>query len=370
MKFYVSAFSDQGKGLAEKIKTLDLQITYGPRLFVGCFAGPKLSVCVRKNENLREWAGQAFSEHAPLLFIGAAGIAVRAIAEYVKDKQKDSPVLVMDDAGTYVIPILSGHMGGANELAGQIAEGLGAKAVITTATDVHNVWAADVFARRNGLQIRNRPGIAKVSAKLLSGTATLMMEHVKEKKTLPQRLILLPYEENSTREADIVISLDEKVQYALLGMKPKQYVLGIGCRHGKTYEEIQNFVEKKLEEIRICPGDIAYAASIDLKKEEPGLLEFSARNRIPFYVFSKEELGKVQGDFSASVFVESVTGVDNVCERAAVLAADGPLVLVKQAENGLTLALAKIPAEKLYGRILTELLRDSTGNAEGENRNE
>lgn len=72
-----------------------------------------------------------------------------------------------------------------------------------------------------------------------------------EKKTLPQRLILLPYEENNTQEADIVISLDDKVQYGLLGMKPKQYVLGIGCRRGKTYDEIQDFVGKKLEEIQI-----------------------------------------------------------------------------------------------------------------------
>ncbi|MEE3398717.1 MAG: hypothetical protein VZR64_04570, partial [Eubacterium sp.] len=116
---------------------------------------------------LQDWVGEAFSMKAPLIFIGAVGIAVRSIASFVTDKLTDSPVIVIDENAKYVIPILSSHVGGAAPLARELALRLGAEAVITTSTDVHSLFSVDSFAVENGLEIINRDGIRKVSTKLL-----------------------------------------------------------------------------------------------------------------------------------------------------------------------------------------------------------
>ena len=118
-------------------------------------------------QSICEWAGEQMEEKNILLFIGACGIAVRAIAPHLTDKLHDSPVLVMDEEGKYVIPILSGHVGGANEIARLLADRMQAKAVITTATDVNGSFAVDLFAKKNALSIENKNGIASISSKIL-----------------------------------------------------------------------------------------------------------------------------------------------------------------------------------------------------------
>ena len=169
-------------------------------------------------------------------------------------------------------------------------------------------------------------------------------------------------EENTN--ADLIISTDETVlASAVLGMKPKQYVMGIGCRRGTAYEQIQDFVEKQLNGLQtVRLTELAAVSSIDCKEREDGIVAFSDRNRIPFYVFTKEELGAVEGKFHASEFVKKTVGVDNVCERAAAAAAKGELVLQKQAGDGITLALARIPKEILYQRLLDGFTEPACGN--------
>ena len=134
-------------------------------------------------KSIADWTKEQMQEKNSILFIGACGIAVRAIAPNLTDKLHDSPVLVLDEQGQYVIPLLAGHYGGANELAVQIAEKINAIPVITTATDLQNKFAVDLFAKRNGLRIINKDGIAKISAKVLAGEkVTLCVEegHLKE----------------------------------------------------------------------------------------------------------------------------------------------------------------------------------------------
>lgn len=358
MKLYIAFFSKAGELLAERIAGLSLKICYGNPVDSSHFIAPRLVCRLRGGENLKDWADQAFLEHTPLLFIGAMGIAVRAVAPFVSDKSKDSPVLVMDEKGQYVIPMLSGHLGGANELAMQIAEEIGAKAVLTTATDVHGVWAADVFARKNGLSVINKERISAISTRLLSGEKIILaIEGVagsdieKWEGIFPELLTLNSYDRKEN--ADLIISTQKNaLESSSLIMKPKQYILGIGCKRGISYGRLQNFVEDKLKELpAVTLDDVAAVASITRKADEEGLLEFSGRNRIPFYVFSGEELVGVEGKFQSSKFVEETVGVDNVCERAAIKASAGELVLPKQAENGMTLAVAKIPKRILYKRL-------------------
>ena len=114
MKLYAAVFSPEGEKLAEKIAGLSLKIRYGQLLRDGRFVAPRLECRLRRGERLDDWVRQAFAEHAPVLFIGAMGIAVRVIAPFVSDKAVDSPVLAADEAGRFVIPVLSGHLGGAN----------------------------------------------------------------------------------------------------------------------------------------------------------------------------------------------------------------------------------------------------------------
>ena len=326
---------------------------------------------------LGQWTGECFQRHLPILFVGASGIAVRAIAPYVKDKLSDGAVLVMDEKGEFVIPLLSGHMGGANELAERIANRIGATPVITTATDVEGLFSVDVFAKKNGLRIVNREGIRRVSAKLLSGeTVTITWEEEIEaaepresegasenasKGSLPSGLRYVPYDESY---ADVRIvteagyqALCENAKNAACGsdqtkgdaqailLVAKDYALGIGCKKGKTFEELQTFLEKVFQS-EALPMDwerICGIASIDLKAREEGLWGLAQFYHLPFQTYSAEQLQAVEGDFTKSEFVRDVTGVDNVCERAALCMAGsvGELVTKKTAENGMTAAIAK-----------------------------
>lgn len=301
------------------------------------------------SDTIGAWAGAKMRENHALLFIGACGIAVRAIAPYVADKLCDSPVLVMDELGVHVIPVLSGHVGGANELAVCLGDILEAHPVITTATDINQRFAVDLFAKKNGLSIMNREGIARISSAVLNGkTITISMEtgHLKDVEKngawmLKNGMRRVPYPPEE--EPDILITSEPEYCAAKLLLKPRIYALGMGCRAGKKFPEMAGLVSKTLEGQGIALKEVFVLASIDRKKEEACFLEWSRKNRIPFQTFSTEALQSVPGDFQDSGFVEAQVGVGNVCERAAMIACGkrGELVLSKHSENGMTIAIAK-----------------------------
>jgi cobalt-precorrin 5A hydrolase len=275
--------------------------------------------------NLSEWSRQRFEEGSALIFVGAVGIAVRAIADCVRDKLTDSPVIVIDDMGNYVIPILSGHAGGANKLAVILADLIGAHPVITTSTDVHGAFSADVFAREQGLTVRNRDGIRKVSAKAIEGkTVTLSV------KDYP------PGE-----PVDIIIADETDREYSLL-LSPKKYTLGIGMKKGTDPLNAEAFISGILRINNIITDDIYAVCTIDIKQEEPAIRAFCDKFRLPLITFDAALLSKAEGDFTSSDFVKQTVGVDNVCERAAVLGAGrgASLIVRKTAGEGITVAVA------------------------------
>ena len=314
------------------------------RLFTKCSAHPLKDGIEFVGGPLGDWAGEQMDKKNALVFIGACGIAVRAVAPYITNKLHDSPVLVADERGNYVIPLLSGHVGGANELAVFLAEGIGAVPVITTATDLNGKFAVDLFAKRNGLAIADKGGIAKVSAKVLAGqSVTLSVEegHIKEDVRLPEGIGLVPYP--PAGYVDIVITSEKREFDRAVLLFPKEYVIGMGCRRGKEGEQIEKFVKKTLEELDILNVQVAALASIDLKKDEAGFLDFCRTNGISFLTYSAEELRGVKGTFHSSGFVREKTGVDNVCERAALKACGcgGKLIYEKHGADGMTIAVAK-----------------------------
>ncbi len=305
--------------------------------------GGKLENIRQAGGSVTSWAAERMRDGDAMLFIGACGIAVRAVAPGLKDKYRDPPVLVMDEMGYHVIPILSGHMGGANDLAVAIAGAAGAIPVITTATDLEGKFAADLFAKKNGLAILEREGVAMVSAKALSGTEiaiSVETGHIVESAALPENVRLIPYPPDGP--VDILVSAESGYP-ALLHLIPREYAVGCGVRRGKGAGELDVFLRKALESAGLEPWQVFALASIDKKRCEPCLLSWSAKNRIPFLTYTAEELRGAEGAFHASDFVSNAAGVDNVCERAAALAC-GPgyeLVYEKHAQDGMTAAIAR-----------------------------
>lgn len=343
MKISIISFTENGAKLSEMIsEKLGEQET---ELFTKCTYFSGIGENVRKIDvPVVCWAGEQMAKGNGLIFIGACGIAVRAIAPHIVSKLSDSPVIVIDEKGDYVIPILSGHIGGANELACRIAECIGAVPVITTATDIRKKFAVDLFAKKNGLFIENKEGIAKISAKVLAGEKIrLSVEagHMDTEEGLPDDFYRISYPPNE--KADILIISGNRQFEAELTLRPKEYIIGAGCKRGKDPEMFSAFIRNNLVKAGIREDQIYALASIDVKENEPAMVEWSQKRKIPFLTYSSEELLSAEGDFSESDFVKSQVGVGNVCERSAMKAAGpgGELIFKKYAEDGMTIGIAK-----------------------------
>ena len=343
MRLSIISFTENGKQLSESIvKLLERELEI--RLYTKCEAGIKddlYSDILFVKTSVGDWAKERIQEQNALLFIGACGIAVRAVAPHLTDKLHDAPVLVMDEKGKYVIPILSGHMGGANDLANHIAKKTGAVPVITTATDLNKKFAVDLFAKRNSLYIANKDGIVKVSSKVLAGKEiTICIETGHEITCEETGVRIVPYPPD--RFVDVVVTSKDDVFDTSLLLKPREYVIGIGCKKGKKADEIDDFILKAIKKKGISIMQIFALSSISQKQNEQGIIEWCRTEGIPFFTYTAEELQEVNGTFTKSVFVKNQVGVDNVCERAAVKACGegGKLICPKVAENGMTIAIA------------------------------
>ena len=283
-----------------------------------------------------EWAKDGFQNADALIFVCACGIAVRAIAPWVQSKTTDPAVLVLDEAGAFVIPLLSGHIGGANALASALSDALGATAVVTTATDLNGLFAVDVFAEQNGLSLSDMALAKDVSAALLRGEPVGFCSDVPVEGDVPEEL-------NAPGAAiGVCVTFDEtKTPYArTLRLIPKRYVAGVGCKRGKSEAELRAFVRACLNEQGLTENALCAIASIDRKRDEAGLIALCDALNVPFWTYSADELNALDGAFSKSAFVLETIGTDSVCERAAVCAG-GTLVGRKIAQNGMTFALAK-----------------------------
>ena len=342
MKISVICFSMTGAATAEKLKQgLEKQENE-----VSLFSKSKYlenSVSV----STEHWAGERFCLDDGLIFVGACGIAVRSIAPYVASKKTDPAVLVIDECGKYVISLLSGHLGGANELAKKAAEILEGQAVLTTATDLHSRFAVDVFARRNHGGIFFMKAAKEVSAAILAGETVGFYSEFPWKGKLPGGLVVCDStgkdREGNIPETGIALTVHTSCMpfASTVQVVPNILTLGMGCRKDKESEAVKIAAEECLSRADIRREAVEKIASISLKKNEPGLKRLAEKWQIPFETYEEEQLREVEGDFTPSAFVKSITGVDNVCERSAVLGSDnGKLLIKKSGGNGVTTALA------------------------------
>lgn len=301
-------------------------------------------------ESIGEWTGREFKQAEAVIFVGACGIAVRAVAPYVTSKKKDPAVLVIDECGKFVISLLSGHLGGANELAKEAAGILGAVPVVTTATDLHGIFAVDVFAKKNQCAIFNMKAAKEVSAALLSGESVGFYSEFPWEGKLPDGIkVLKTTSEGEISEKDkrpklgIAVTVHTKVKpfASTVQVVPRAVTLGMGCKKDKDAKAVLSAASETLKEKEIYPEAVEKIASISLKKNEPGLLALSKKWGVPFETYEAEELNKVPGEFTPSSFVNSITGVDNVCERSAAMGSQGGWIIRrKRPQNGVTTALA------------------------------
>lgn len=336
MRAAIFAFSRQGCQTARKIMAVCSEMTWQSftmeRFSESDFA-PISSKCY----------GDCFSSTEALVFVGSCGIAVRKIAPFVHDKRTDPAVICVDELGTFVIPLLSGHIGGANAIARHIAERLHATAVITTATDINRKFSVDTWATEHGCAISSMKLAKAASAAVLEGDIPFKSDFPVN-GSLPNGVI-----SGETGNLGIYLTVTDLEPFEnTLRLIPKTLHLGIGCRRGTDKEAIHAAVEQVFKANHLDFRAVQCAASIDLKKDEEGLLAFCHEQNIPIRFYTAEELKAVSGDFTPSAFVQSITGVDNVCERSALMGADD-LIVRKTACHGVTVAVATEKWEVHFG---------------------
>lgn len=367
----IAGFTANGCALAQKIANeLEDARAWAPRRIAEEAGLPGF-------DSAGAWTGDAFTQGCDgIVFVGACGIAVRAVAPYVASKMHDPAVVCVDEAGKWAISLLSGHVGGANDLARRIARIVGATPVVTTATDVRGVFAIDEWATRCGLIIANPQLIKRVSGALLEGghVGVRVGRQVSLASELPAGFVRKECAggtdsaggtndaDDDIRKpclagaapdsADAVRALHAHVHIGpelpcendpdTLHLITRNAVVGVGCRRGCEPATLQDSVETALAGLGLAPEAVSTLATIDLKAAEPAVVELAAKHGWRLRTFSAQALAVQSGDFASSGFVRTHVGVDNVCERA--LACCGATrVLNKRAHQGTTVAVGLVP---------------------------
>lgn len=331
---------------------------------------------VSMKETVKACVDEYFEQVDAIVFVTASGIAVRSVAEHLTHKSKDPAIVCMDECSKHVISLVSGHAGGANALTQMLADVMWATPVITTATDVEGQFSIDDYAREHNLVVTDWAKAKAISAEVLAtGAKPVWVDEAEVSQEEEKNACEICKEQKSTGidvgkiENDgceneigvqklqigshqvVITPQDVSVDAQTLQLIPRCIVAGVGCKKGIPVDKIEHAVQDAFAKAGLRMEALCAVVSIDLKKEEAGLLEFCETRNVPFETYAAEELQAVPGTYSASEFVSGVTGVDNVCERSAVKYAsehganDGELLLRKQAQDGVTVALAYVCSE-------------------------
>lgn len=299
----------------------------------------------RKNKdekfNIKELSGKLMLEYDAVIFVSSTGIAVRSIAEFIKNKTTDPAVIVIDILGKYVISLLSGHIGGANELSLKIADIIGAKPIITTATDNLKIEAPDVVASKNGLIIDNMELEKEMAALLVEGKKVAFIDEYKTIKTPKGYSESMESAQGAIYVTNKLNIYSNKCHLKELKLIRRNIVLGIGCRKNYNSEKMKALVLKKIEEFNIDKRAVKRIVSIDLKKDEAAIKELSKSLKAEFITYSKENIKKVENEFEGSAFVYKTIGVRSVCEPCVVLS-NAKIISHKMKLDGMTLCIGKL----------------------------
>lgn len=320
-----------------------------------------------KEFNINNITKEVMDKYEAVIFLSSTGIAVRSIAPYIKSKDKDPAVIVIDVLGKYVISLLSGHLGGANALSLKLSEIIGALPVITTATDILKVKAPDIIAVENNLIIDSLKDAKEISALLVDGKKVAFVDE-ENKIDLPkgysglqdklESYILMNLDKaliqnySSLEKVNGIVYVTDKTNVSgfnkakydnlkKLKLIRKDIVLGIGCKKNYLPEKMIQQVCEKLEELNIDKRAVKYVATVEIKKDEKAILELNKELKAELKIFTREAIKKVQHKYKGSNFVEKSIGIRAVCEPSVELC-KANLLTEKMSLHGMTLCIGKI----------------------------
>lgn len=330
-----------GKALAEKIRQF---------LPLRCYTSEKLlsEGFEPFNESFATTLQQAFTRHDALIVIGATGITVRVLAPVIQDKMSDPAVIVMDEKGQFVISLLSGHLGGANELAVWLASRIGGQAVITTATDVNQLTSFDVLARDMDATFDDfRTTVKTLNQMLVSGARIGIWWHpdlAAEQDNYALSGLIAVTDLHSLPVLDALVCVSYRCEEVMLSIPvykliPRRIVAGMGCRKDADAATALQLFAEQLTENNLLPQAVCAIGSIALKAQEPALLAVAARYQVPFTLFSTEELAPLAAQFPASEFVKKTIGIGSVSRPVASLMSKGFLIGQTCKTQGITITL-------------------------------
>lgn len=366
MKLVIMSFTSSGEEISNRIKTkFEESLKNYDVLEIN-----KKTFKDRLSNHMKD----IFNNYDALIFIASTGIAVRLISPFIESKTVDPAVIVIDDLGKYTISLLSGHIGGANELTLKISNILKNKAIITTASDARGIDAVDVFAKRNNFYIEDMMQAKNLTSLMVEGKKIKLISEVDVELNYKNAEIIVvmsleEYKEKNCNlkyiaksknyksleikkevdfEGTIIISSNQNVENylnkednkQLCILRPKNLNIGIGCRRGKTKDEIMFGIKKVFKDNNLSLNSIAKVGTIDIKYDEAGIIEVSKELNAEMVLFSKNDIENVSDQFDKSKFVKSNVGVTSVCEPCAYLLGKEILVY-KKIFNGVTIAVSR-----------------------------
>lgn len=288
---------------------------------------------------LKDVTEKAFQNSDKIIFISSTGIAVRAVSSFIMSKDKDPGVVVVDLSSKYAVSLLSGHLGGGNELTNEVSRILGCQSIITTATDTMNITAPDIIAKKYGLIIDDLKKAKHIAALLVDGREVGIKDEygIVEIGKGYRKINVL--EENSlwiTHDKDC--DNNELDFSKVLKLIKKDIVLGIGCRRNTSYEKIRDFVCETLKKYNYDSRAVNKIVSVDVKKDEDGIIKLAESLECSFETFTREEIRQVEDKYDKSEFVFKTLGIYCVCEPCVDLSG-AEVVISKIKHEGMTLAI-------------------------------
>jgi len=305
---------------------------------------------------LKDLLREAFQTYDGLVCIMATGIVVRLLAPFLQGKAVDPAVVVVDETGRFAVSLLSGHLGGANRLAEQVAKAVGGQAVITTATDVNNLPAWDTAAVEAGLVIEPLEKIKLFNRLLLEGQAIVLVDPGQRLagvyRDVPGVFCCSTFMDAETSGIAERIYVTHRLIPAgnasgeLLLLRPRDLVLGLGCNRGTPASEIDDAVMRVLKNAALSSSSVRSIATIVDKQDEVGLNEYARDKGLIVDYFSAEELNAMEVPSAPSLHALKAVGARGVCEPAALRAAQSDHLLVRKQKCGnVTVAVAEISGE-------------------------
>ncbi len=302
---------------------------------------------------LRHLLARLWKQYDGLVLIMSTGIVVRMIAPLLESKTSDPAVVVMDDAGRHAISLLSGHLGGANELAESCAVISNGRPVITTATDTHDLPSFDMLAKEQGWVIDDISRVKILNTLMLDNKEIAVCDPTGRARSWLNGRGKVTFHATSAEAIESAASgllivtntiLPEQINREnVLILLPRNLILGIGCNRSTSVDEIDEFVTLHLSRLALSQKSICCIASVAAKRDEVGLIQYAERIGVPLRCFENKDLNQVAFPSPPSTHALDAVGVAGVAEPAAILASGGGRLLLEKVKSAnVTLAIAEL----------------------------